>query len=433
MFRRSEVKVPGQPLVELRQVSKRFTVHLEAQRSFQQAFIHLFQPRREGARTFWSLRDVSFSVNQGDSLGVIGANGSGKSTLLKLIAGILDPTSGDIFSSGRVASMLELGAGFHPELTGRENIFLNGSLYGLSHRQMKQRVDAIIDFAELGDLIDMPIKHYSSGMYVRLGFAVAIHTDPDALLVDEVLAVGDVSFQQKCLDSVRKFRDHGGTLILVSHDLGTVQSVCNQAIWLDHGLVKAQGQPTDVVMAYLNDVAEHAESKAASQPLPELQEGRRWGTGKIQITRVELCDGAGVPRHVFVSGSALEVRLHYRASDCMANPVFGLAIYHQNGTQICGPNTDFGGLHLPLEMGEGQVVYRVPALALLEGAYLISTAVVDGADSEVYDYHDRAYPFQVSTGKSRERYGLVSLNGEWRTGATLEPFVNESRVTEWPE
>ena len=180
----------------------------------------------------------------------------GKSTLLKLITGILEPTSGDIITQGRIASLLELGAGFHPDLTGRENIFLNGSVYGLNRRQMRQRFDEIIDFAELGDFIDVPIKHYSSGMYVRLGFAVAIHTDPDLLLVDEVLAVGDATFQHKCLDSIQQVSRQGGTLLFVSHDLGTIQSLCNQAIWLDGGHVRAAGRPTDVAMAYLNDVAE---------------------------------------------------------------------------------------------------------------------------------------------------------------------------------
>jgi ABC-type polysaccharide/polyol phosphate transport system ATPase subunit len=415
MICRSEVITPGRPLAELRQVSKRFIMRLEAQRSFQQAFVHFFQRKRDAGHDFWSLHDISFSVNQGDCLGIIGANGSGKSTLLKLLAGILEPTTGDIVTNGRIASLLELGAGFHPELTGRENIFLNGSIYGLSRNQMQQRVEAIIDFAELGDFIDMPIKHYSSGMYVRLGFAVAIHTNPDLLLVDEVLSVGDASFQQKCLDSIHEFRDHHGTLVFVSHDLGSVQSICNQAIWLDHGRILAQGRPTDVAMAYLNDVSERAEIKAAGQRLPALREGQRWGSGKVQITRVELCDDTGAPRHVFVNGSTLEVHLHYRAIERVPDPVFGVAIHHQNGTHICGPNTDFGGLRITFVEGEGEIIYRVPILPLLEGTYLVSVAAVDRADSEMYDYHDRAYPFRVASGRSRERYGFVTLNGEWHT------------------
>ena len=358
---------------------------------------------------------MSLEVQAGDCFGIIGPNGSGKSTLLKLITGILEPTSGDVITNGRIASLLELGAGFHPDLTGRENIFLNGSVYGLSRRQMLRQLDEIITFSELGDFIDVPVKHYSSGMYLRLGFAVAIHVDPDVLLVDEVLAVGDAAFQHKCLDRVQKFRARGGTLVLVSHDLGTIQSLCDQAIWLDGGQVCAAGQPTDVAMAYLNEVAQREEDKATAEPAPMPIEGQnRWGTGKIRITNVELCDGTGAARRIFVNGGTLEVRLHYRAKGRVPNPVFGLAIYHQNGAHICGPNTDFSGLRIPFVEGSGEVIYRIPKLALLDGAYLITVAVVDRSDSETYDYHDRAYPFRVSTGTSPERYGLVTLNGEWR-------------------
>jgi len=413
MIRRNEVRVAGQPLIELRQVSKRFRTHREARRSFQESFIRLFQGQHEREPEFWSLQDVSFCIDQGDCVGIIGPNGSGKSTLLKLITGILEPTCGDVLINGRIASLLELGAGFHPELTGRENIFLNGSVYGLTRRQMQQREPAIVEFADLGDFIDAPIKHYSSGMYVRLGFAVAIHVVPDLLLVDEVLAVGDAVFQHKCLDSIQKFRNHGGTMLLVSHDLDTIQSICDRAIWLEHGQIKALGRPTDVAMAYLSGVAEQEEDKAGTQPLPDLAEGRRWGSGKMQITRVELCDGAGVPRKVFANGEGFQARLHYRTRDLVKAPVFGLAIYSQTGVHICGPNTEYGGFHIPAVEGEGVVIYRVPELNLLEGAFLVSVAVVDAGTSETLDYHDRVYSFRVSAGRSRERYGVITLGGEW--------------------
>ena len=415
MFQRNPILQPGQPLIQLREVSKLFTMRREQQRSFQDTFIRLVTGQRNTARQFLALQDVSFEVNSGDCFGVIGPNGGGKSTLLKLITGILEPTSGDIITNGRIASLLELGAGFHPELTGRENIFLNGSVYGLNRRQMMERVEEIIDFTELGDFIDVPIKHYSSGMYVRLGFAVAIYTDPDLLLVDEVLAVGDAAFQHKCLDRISQFRAEGGTLVFVSHDLGTVQSLCNNAIWLDGGQVRAAGQPTDVAMAYLNEVAHREEAKAAIKAVREQDKAhRRWGSGKVRIDGVELCDGTGTPRHIFVTGGVMEVRLRYRVEGRVEDPVFGIAIHHQNGAHLCGPNTDFGGLRIPSLEGEGQVVYRIPALPLLEGAYAISAAVVDRADSEIYDYHDRAYPFRVSVGTSRERYGLMTLNGDWQ-------------------
>jgi lipopolysaccharide transport system ATP-binding protein len=415
MIRRNKIAAADQPLIQLRQVSKRFAMHHEQQRSFQETFIRFFQRKRDRGRQFWALNDVTLEVRAGDCFGIVGSNGSGKSTLLSLITGIVEPTSGDIITNGRIASLLELGAGFHPELTGRENIFLNGSVYGLSRRQMLKKLDEIIDFTELGDFIDVPIKHYSSGMYVRLGFAVAVHTEPDVLLVDEVLAVGDASFQHKCLDRIQKFRTRGGTLVLVSHDMGTIQSLCNQTVWLDGGQVRAAGQPADVVMAYLNEVAQREENQATVEPAPKPSKGQnRWGTGKISITRVELCDGTGAPRYIFVTGGVMEVRLHYRVEGRVEEPVFGIAIHHQNGAHLCGPNTDFGGLRIASLQGEGQVVFRIPALPLLEGAYDISASVVDRGDSETYDYHDRAYPFRVSPGASRERYGMVTLSGEWQ-------------------
>ncbi len=407
----------GRPLVDLDRVSKRFIIHLEQQRSFQEAFIRLFQKDRDtGEREFWSLKDVTFSVAKGDCFGIIGPNGSGKSTMLKIISGILQPTSGEVTTRGRIASLLELGSGFHPDLTGRENIFLNASVHGLTRTQVLERLDDIIAFSELGDFIDMPIRHYSSGMYVRLGFAVAIHTEPDLLLVDEVLAVGDASFQLKCLEAIGEFRANGGTLLLVSHDLGTVQAICNRAMWLEDGQVQAVGSPTDVVMAYLNQVAEKHDAEAGARPLPSLEHGRRWGTGKVSISKVELCDVNGTPRRVFVTGATMLVRLTYHAEGRVADPIFGLAIHDQAGTHICGPNSDFGGLHIPYVEGEGVVTYAMPSLPLLEGSYWLSVSTHNREDSEMYDYHDRAYPFRVHRGASRERYGLVALGGAWVAG-----------------
>lgn len=413
-----------QPLIHLSNVSKRFTLRREVSRSFQSTFIRLLQRRKDTRQRFWAIQDVSFDVQQGDCFGVIGPNGSGKSTLLKLITGILEPTQGEISVSGRVASLLELGAGFHPELTGRENIYLNGSVYGLSRRQMRSRVDQVIDYAELGDFIDVPIKHYSSGMYVRLGFAVAIHSDPDILLVDEVLAVGDVAFQHKCLDSIQLFRAAGGTLLFVSHDVSSIQALCNKAIWLDHGKVRAAGGPLDVAMAYINHIADEAQAKAGTVPLAAPGEGRRWGSGRVEVTRVELRDKEGRERKVFFTGSPMEIRLSYTIRKGGNEPVFGLAIHHQNGVHVCGPNTQFDGLRIPSTQGDGQVTYQIPQLPLLEGLYTVSVAAVDSADSEVYDYHDRAYSFRVSPERARERYGVVTLGGSW----TVEPTSNKQPI-----
>jgi lipopolysaccharide transport system ATP-binding protein len=399
----------GPVRVELQNVTKRFMVYPEQHRSFQETFIRLFRRRRSSGHEFWPLRDVSFEINQGDFLGVIGRNGSGKSTLLKLISRIIDPTSGTIKVQGRIASLLELGAGFHPELTGRENIYLNGSVYGLSRAEIRSRAKDIIAFSELAEFIDVPLKHYSSGMYVRLGFAVAVHTNPDLLLVDEVLAVGDADFQSKCLDAIQKFRASGGTMVLVSHDLATIQNLCSRALWLEDGLVQAFGQPTDVVMSYLRYLADDREKGQLQQPVS----GRRWGTGKVQVTDLKLFDGEDQSQGVFKNGDDVEVRIYYRAKESIDGPVFGLAIHDQNGIHISGPNSDFGGVQIPRVEGDGVICYRIPALPLLEGSYLISVSCHNREDTEMYDYQDRVYPFRVGRGASPERYGLVTLRGEW--------------------
>jgi ABC-type polysaccharide/polyol phosphate transport system ATPase subunit len=426
---RSSSLLPGEPVLELRSVARRFIKRRERNRSFQDKFVRLLSRRNVMEEDFWPLRDVSFRLDRGDSLGVIGPNGSGKSTLLKLITGILIPTHGDMIVNGRICSLLELGAGFQPDLAGRENIFLNGSIYGLSRADMNKRVDSIVDFAELGDFIDTPVRHYSSGMYVRLGFAVAIHTDPDLLLVDEVLAVGDQSFQHKCISAIQEFRDGGGTLLLVSHDLNAIQSICQRAIWLEEGLVQSAGHPTNVVMDYVRDqarreeqaqrerqVQERAQQLAANTTEDEdtsINEPGRWGSGKVRITQVELCDGSGRESYAFASGEPLMVRLHYTAQRLVERPNFGLAVYHEAGAHISGPNTQFGGLDIEAVEGSGIVTYRVPCLPLLAGRYRLSVAIVGGSDNETLDYHDRLYDFQVYP-NSNERYGFVTLGGTWQ-------------------
>jgi ABC-type polysaccharide/polyol phosphate transport system ATPase subunit len=409
--------MPGEPLVELHHVARRFEKKLDRNRSLQDLFIRLFRGRKAPVDAFWPLRDLSLAIYPGESVGIIGANGSGKSTLLKLITGILEPTQGDLVVRGRISSLLELGAGFQPELTGRENIYLNGSIYGMSRRQMDARVDDIIAYAELGDFIDTPVKHFSSGMYVRLGFAVAIFTEPELLLVDEVLAVGDTSFHRKCLNSIQDFRDRGGTLLLVSHDVNAIQNICRRAIWLYDGEIAAQGNPTDIVMAYLNHVAEQEEQKRRdTEPAtpPVDAPAQRWGSGQIRITAVELLDEVGEPRTICYTGAPLTIRLHYHAPVPVAAPIFGIGIHDRNGAHVSGPNTRFAGLDIPVVAGEGTIRYTIPALPLLEGQYALSVAVVNAADSETYDYHDRLYHFEVYPGQSAERYGLVTLGGAWQ-------------------
>jgi ABC-type polysaccharide/polyol phosphate transport system ATPase subunit len=426
-----------EPIVEVNDVSKRFMLNSGQARSMQEYFINLFGLRKQDEQAaksiFWALKNVSFQIEQGNSVGIIGPNGSGKSTLLKLLVGILQPTTGQVIVRGRVSSLLELGAGFHPDLTGRENIYLNATIYGINREQTRERIDSIIDFAEIGDFIDMPVKHYSSGMYVRLGFAVAIHTEPDFLIVDEVLAVGDASFQYKCLNAIHDFRRKGGTLLLVSHDLATIQAHCAEALWLDKGTVKGFGPSTDVVMSYLNWIAKQYNSKMEAEKaeeededkdsaIPAVNEGnaRRWGTQSVQITEVELLSRRGELSSTFITSEPMQIKIHYRAHRKVERPIFGLALYHEGGTHICGPNTRFDKLYIPEIEGDGSIVYNVPTLALLEGTYDLSVAIVNSNDTETYDHHDRLYRFRVFPGPTLERYGLVSLGGTWQSDILAE-------------
>jgi lipopolysaccharide transport system ATP-binding protein len=392
-------------VVRLENVSKQFLLNLERHRSFQDIFVHRF--KRKGTQSiFWALRDVSFELAQGESIGIIGPNGSGKSTTLKLISRIIHPTSGRITVSGRLSALLELGAGFHPDLTGRENIYLNGSLLGLNRRQMARKLDEIVSFANLGQFIDIPVRNYSSGMYVRLGFSVAVHTEPEILLVDEVLAVGDAAFQRKCLDRIEQLQREGVSILFVSHSLDIVEKVCERCIWMDEGRIRADDTAEAVIAQYTWH--SHVEDAA------ELTEGskRRWGSGGVTIEQVSFEDASGRERKVFFTGEPLVVKICYHASRPIQRPVFGLAIHHSNGAHITGPNTQFAGYEISSIEGEGIIKYTVPSLPLLQGTYYLSVAVHDWEDLQMYDYHDRLYAFQVFR-KGEERYGLITLKGDW--------------------
>ncbi len=393
-------------------VSKRFILRPDRPRSFQEALIGLFRPRpKDGARRveFWALRDVSFAVRAGTTFGIVGENGSGKSTLLRVIARILKPTSGAVRVAGRVTALLELGAGFHPELTGRENIYLYGSILGLKRREVNARLDEIIGFAELGEFIDTPVKHYSSGMLVRLGFAVAVHLDPDILITDEVLAVGDEAFQHRCLEKVHEFARAGKTIIMVSHDLNLVRQLCDEALWLDRGQVRALGDPVSVTRAYL-DWANAKAFRRADAPAPN----RRWGSFDVEVTRVEFLDGEGNPTWFFATGDPLTIRLHYRAHRRIERPVFGVGLHLGESVHITGPNTRFAGLDIPYIEGDGIIEYRVRELNLTRGVYLVSVAVSDHSLTHLYDYHDRLYRLEVRSRPGFEAFGPVYLPAEWR-------------------
>ena len=346
--------------------------------------------------TFHALRGVSVDVPAGRTFGVIGRNGSGKSTLLKLIAGIGKPTSGTVRVAGRVSALIEVGAGFHPEISGRENVYINGMMLGLTKKEIAGRFDEIVTFAELQDFIDAPVKTYSSGMYVRLGFAVAINVDPDVLLVDEVLAVGDEAFTHKCLDKFADFKRRGKTILIVTHQLDLVQRFCEEALWLDAGVVRTHGDPKRVIDAYLLNVAA-GENRAMADPRLQGQAptANRWGSGEVQITHVELASASGAT-NVFESGAPMEIRMRVHANQPRRDFVFGIGIFTAEGVCCYGTNTHIEGAS-PAELsGDAEVRVTIDRLDLVEGSYTLDVAVHRESGAP-YDYHRQLYPFRITS------------------------------------
>ncbi len=399
-------------MVELRHVSKLYRIQCERASSFLELFAEGFRPwRRREYREIWALRDVSLGVSQGETVGIIGPNGAGKSTVLKLIARVLEPTGGEIVARGRVSSLLELGTGFHPDLTGRDNVFLYGSLLGFSRREMARRFDNIVEFSGIGGVIDMPVKRYSSGMYLRLAFSVAIHVEPDVLLVDEVFAVGDQSFQDRCLRRIQKLQYQGVTILFVSHNMETVRQMCARALWLDQGNVRADGPAERVVEWYLNEAA--SQDKLFQERAQE-KKGSRWGTKDVEITRVYLLDPQGRECKVVPTGGSLRIRVEFVAHRQIERPVFGIAIYREDGVHVNGPNTRLAGLDIEQIEGPGVLEYRVDELPLLPGDYNLSMAVHDWDGLRSYDHWHQAVPFVVGPGETEEIHGLVWMPSRWR-------------------
>ncbi|HEX3129781.1 MAG TPA: ABC transporter ATP-binding protein [Thermoanaerobaculia bacterium] len=361
--------------------------------------------RREDAIA--ALEEVNFTVNRGEAFGVIGGNGSGKSTLLKLVAGMLKPSTGRIVVDGRVAALIELGAGFHPEISGRENVFINGAVLGLTRKQIERRYDDIVEFSGLGDFMEEPVKNYSSGMYVRLGFAVAIHTDPDVLLVDEVLAVGDEAFAHRCIRRIEEFLAQEKTLLLVSHSLDLVEGVCDRVLWLQNGVQRLVGTPRRVIDAYRQEVAV-AEGEAHGRENRQRNfevmetgpdgEPLRWGSRDAEILGVRLLARDGERYHL-ESGEPAVFEIRARAGRPLTDFVFGVAVSTPRGVECWGTNTDLAG-YVP-ETFEGEATVRLvcPALRLAPGDYVVDAAV-HSRDGAPYDYQRRVLSFTVS---SRER------------------------------
>jgi len=371
-----------------------------------------------------AIDDVTFRVEQGQTFGVIGENGSGKSTLLKLVAGIAKPSQGRVTTQGKVSALIELGAGFHPEISGRENIYINGIMLGLTKKDITAKFDEIVAFAELEDFIDAPVKTYSSGMYMRLGFAIAINVNPDILLIDEVLAVGDAAFVPKCLDRIDDFRRRQKTILFVSHDLTTVEKVCDRVAWLKNGRLLTIGDPKRIVDAYLQDVAEkqerdferHREDTPVVPTGEERREGR-WGKREVEITRVTLRNLRGQEKHVFSPDEGMQVEMELLAPTPTDDFVFGVGLFNSQGISCYGTNTNLEDYEPVSLHGEGRVVFRIERLNLINGTYYLDVAV-HKRDGYPYDYHRNLYSFLVSS--ANRDVGVSRLPHSWSFSPGVE-------------
>jgi lipopolysaccharide transport system ATP-binding protein len=398
--------------VRFEDVSKRFVIHHERSRTFQEAAMNLVRLRRVNGRheEFWALRDVSFAVERGRTLGVIGRNGSGKSTLLKLLAGTMRPTSGEIVAHGRVFGLLELAAGFHPELSGRENVFLNGTFLGLSRKEMARRLDEIVAFSELEQFIDTPVKHYSSGMYMRLGFAIAISVDPDILVIDEVLAVGDAAFRQKCFMALADFKARQKTILFVTHDPAAVRRFCDEAVWLDRGQIRATGPAADVLRDYLQETqSSHGGAIATAGPAADPLSAP---AGPVELLGAEIVDAGGVARTLFAPGDTVGVRVRFRAAAATADVSFGVGLHRDDGIYVNGTSTAAAGYAASVQAGEGTVTCWLDDLPLSAAAYTVTPAVWCGASAAPAQRLSRAARFSVAP-CPEEQAGLLALRHRW--------------------
>ncbi len=424
----------------------------------------------QASERFEALRGVSFDVRTGKTLGIIGENGSGKSTMLKILAGISRPTSGTVMTQGRISALIELGAGFHPEISGRENIFINGVVLGLTRREIQEKYQEIVQFAELEDFIENPVKSYSSGMFMRLGFAIAINVNPEILLIDEVLAVGDASFVPKCLDKISEFRRHGKTIIFVSHDLSTIERICDDVIWMKKGQIEMRGYPKRVVDAYLEYVGikdedksklQHEKEEAQAQqaasppeekapappapkeeklpamqakeaeksPAPQPQEAekapapppeeekpeprdkeKRWGSREIEISKVKMFSRAGKEKYIFKADEPMVIEFAVQAHATEHDFVFGIGVYNSEGICCYGSNTLLESFMANSISGKGKVRLQVPALGLVNGSYFLDVAV-HKRDGFPFDYHHFQYTFRV-TSKHRD-VGIARIPHRW--------------------
>ena len=390
-------------IIEVNNVSKKFIIPYEKTTTLYDSMMASLKGHKKHEE-FWALKNINFQVEEGESLGVIGGNGSGKSTLLKLIANILRPTKGSIKVGGKLTPFLELGVGFQQDLSARENVFLYGKIMGLRTKEINQRIEEIIKFSELERFIDTKLRNFSSGMQVRLAFATAIQSDPEILLLDEVLAVGDMSFQQKCFDYFNTYTKEGKTMIFVTHDLTSARRFCSKTILLRNGEMADYGPTDKVIDTYVYNAQKIEEGKQKI--------GERWGTKKVLITDVQFIDKFGNTTDKVNSGDPLTIRIHYETKEKIPKPVFGIAIHNEEGTHIYGTNTQLKGLELEPIDGTGHMDLNIEKIPMNYGKYFVTVAI-HSIDHTHHDWRNKEYAFNVI--RSNNEDGLIEIHSKWIT------------------
>jgi ABC-type polysaccharide/polyol phosphate transport system ATPase subunit len=380
-----------------------------------------------GRDGFWALRDVNLQVAPGEAVGIIGANGAGKSTLLKVLSRVLRPERGGVRVRGRLGGLIEVGAGFHGDLTGRENIFVNGAILGMSRREIRSKFDSIVEFSGIGDFLEMPVKRYSSGMYVRLGFAIAAHMEPDVLLVDEVLSVGDVSFKTRCMDAMRRFLRRGTAILFVSHNLSQVKRFCDRVALLDHGGVRCSGTPDEAINEYSRLLGEMEDSHPGGLENSHIG-GRLAGSpagSAVRITGVQILTADERPSRMFVAGEPLNLRIAYEvAPDADLQELnFAVSVHSFGAGMFYRFESRLDGLHVRPDAGPGAVAVHLPKLSLGEGVYQIGVAIADEKGFPEHDWHDRAYRIQVTADGRSD--GVVHQPRTWQV---LPPEKGEHSI-----
>ncbi|WP_042165738.1 ABC transporter ATP-binding protein [Paenibacillus gorillae] len=426
-----------QTVISIKNVSKTFKIYRDKPLTMKEKLLKL---RSNEYSNFYALNNVSLDIKKGETVGLIGHNGCGKSTLLKLITKILYPDTGEIEVNGRISSLIELGAGFHPDFTGRENIYINASISGLSRKEIDGKLDEIIRFSELGDFIENPVRTYSSGMYMRLAFSVAINVNPEILLIDEILSVGDANFQKKCFDKIEGFKNSGATIVIVAHDLGTIEKISDKVVWLSEGSIVEQGEPDRVVnlytqhmnkkfveqrqQEYLEDVnnkppvesvneTELSELPEQQEEIPQFSDESRWGSKEVIITEARILNSQGENTNVISAGQSMVIEIDYKVLHSQKEYIFGIGFYTADKMLVYGNNTQIGKLKLQSIKDTGTVKFKVNQCNLLTGSYKLNVAIVNG-EHLALDFIKYYMDFTVVS--NDKAVGVLSIDHSWDIG-----------------